>query len=131
MLQEEHEVQSLDVAIANAAYAGVTDKLIDTPIPELQKYIDINVYGPFEVWKATLPLMKAGKAGRFCFVSSAAGSIASMYNIIPVAPYGASKALGNFLLKWLSPEQKDLLVWCQHPEYASTMHLLSKRLLML
>jgi norsolorinic acid ketoreductase len=38
-----------------------------------------------------------------------------MNNVAPLAAYGASKALGNFLFQGLSLEQQDIVVWSQHP----------------
>jgi norsolorinic acid ketoreductase len=38
-----------------------------------------------------------------------------MSNFVPMSSYGASKALGNYLFKWLSIEQQDIIIWAQHP----------------
>lgn len=114
-LKTDHAINKIDVVVANAGYANVTTKLIDIPLSEIQKNIDINAYGPFELFKAALPLLQRSQSAKFCYISSAGGSFTTMNNMIPLAPYGASKALGNFLFKWLSLETKDVLIWAQHP----------------
>jgi norsolorinic acid ketoreductase len=116
-LTSEHSITSLDVVIANAAIASLTHtKLVEVAIPEIQDYVNVNAYGQLELFRAVLPLLRKseGKA-KFVYISSAGGSLTDMSNIIPVAPYGASKALGNFLFKWLALEMDDVLIWAQHP----------------
>jgi Dehydrogenases with different specificities (related to short-chain alcohol dehydrogenases) len=78
-----HNLDSLDVVIANAGISGPTHSLVGAPVSELQKYIDVNAYGPFQLFKAVLPLLRsstAGKMAKFVLISSAGGSLTDMYN---------------------------------------------------
>lgn len=83
-LKTTHKISALDVVVANAGINGPTPSLSHTPIPEIQKYVDVNAYGPFEVYKATLPLLRASAAAgnkpKFVYVSSAAGCMTNMVN---------------------------------------------------
>jgi len=65
----------------------------------------VNAYGQLELYKAVVSLLRASKSkAKFVYISSAGGSLTTMSNIVPLAAYGASKALGNFLFKWLALE---------------------------
>jgi norsolorinic acid ketoreductase len=78
-----HNIGSLDIVIANAGISGPTRSLAEAPASELQRYIDVNAYGPFELFKAVLPLLRASSAGtkaKFVLISSAGGSLTNMYN---------------------------------------------------
>ncbi|KAF2831859.1 NAD(P)-binding protein [Ophiobolus disseminans] len=114
-LKSDHGINKLDIVIANAGHGDLSPKLIDTPVFEIQKVIEINAYGPFELFKATLPLLRHSECAKFCYISSLGGSLTSMNNVANLAPYGASKALANFLFKWLSLDIKDVVIWAQHP----------------
>ncbi|KAJ4311993.1 hypothetical protein N0V94_007675 [Neodidymelliopsis sp. IMI 364377] len=118
ILGSEHNINSIDVVIANAGIAGMTTKLLDAEISEIQPYIDVNAYGQLELFRTVAPLLRNSKSstgGKFMYMSSGAGSLTAMSNIAPLSAYGASKALGNFLFRWLSLEQQDIVVWAQHP----------------
>ncbi|KAJ5615193.1 Short-chain dehydrogenase/reductase SDR [Penicillium hordei] len=118
-----HNLDSLDVVIANAGISGPTHSLVGAPVSELQKYIDVNAYGPFQLFKAVLPLLRsstAGKMAKFVLISSAGGSLTDMYNFMPIPAYGASKALANFLFKWLALDNKDMIIWAQNPGNVDT-----------
>lgn len=78
-----HNFNTLDVVIANAGISGPTHSLVEAPVFELQKYIDVNAYGPFQLFKAVLPLLRsssAAKMAKFVLISSAGGSLTDMYN---------------------------------------------------
>jgi norsolorinic acid ketoreductase len=113
-------ISSIDIVIANAGICAISGPLSSTPTSELQMYIDVNAYGPFNLFKAVAPRLRTntnkglGK-GSFVLISSAGGSLAGMMDIVPLGPYGASKALANFLVKWLGIENTDLVIWAQHP----------------
>jgi norsolorinic acid ketoreductase len=118
-LTVEHNIHALDVVIANAGIAGTTPPLLSCTTADLQMYIDVNAFGSLELYKGVLPLLLKSKAQpKFIYMSSAGGSLTSMNTMVPLAAYGASKALGNFLFKWLALEQEGeekVVVWCQHP----------------
>nr|D7PI11.1 RecName: Full=Short chain dehydrogenase gsfK; AltName: Full=Griseofulvin synthesis protein K [Penicillium aethiopicum]ADI24951.1 GsfK [Penicillium aethiopicum] len=120
---DTHNIGSIDVVIANAGISGPTSSLAEAPVSELQRYIDVNAYGPFELFKAVLPLLRSSNSGnkaKFVCISSAGGSLAAMYNFMPISAYGASKALANFLVKWLALDNKDIIIWAQNPGSVDT-----------
>ncbi|CAN9334134.1 unnamed protein product [Alternaria alternata] len=123
-LTAEHNIHALDVVIANAGLAGTTPPLISSTTADLQTYINVNAFGSLKLYKWVLPLLLKSKAQpKFIYMSSAGGSLTSMSTMVPLAAYGASKALGNFLFKWLALEQEGdekVVVWCQHPGMVAT-----------
>lgn len=122
-LASEHGIKSLDVVIANAGFAGLSPKVSESSASDIQPFVDINTYGQIELYKAVAPLLRESKSsskGKFIYVSSAGGSIANMNIIVSLSAYGTSKAMGNFLFRWLSFETDDILIWMQHPGSAHT-----------
>ncbi|KAH7077381.1 hypothetical protein FB567DRAFT_632244 [Paraphoma chrysanthemicola] len=121
VLKTEHGISALDIFIGNAGAAELSNQLTQTEPSELQKFIDINAYGTLQLFKAVLPLLRASSGtGKFMYMSSAGGSLTTMQNVVPLSAYGASKALGNYLVKWLSQENTDTVIWCQHPGMVSS-----------
>ncbi|CAN9143631.1 unnamed protein product [Alternaria alternata] len=122
-LTAEYELDSLDTVIANAGMAIKSPKLIEMATQDIQRFVDVNAYGQLELFRAVFPLLRRSKKaakGKFMYMSSIGGSLTTMDNMLPVAAYGASKALGNFFVKWLSLEQKDVVIWAQHPGLVAT-----------
>ncbi|KAL1796648.1 hypothetical protein ACET3X_005188 [Alternaria dauci] len=122
-LTAEHQIDSLDVVVANAAMTLSSPKLSEIGAQELQPSIDANAYGLLELFKAVLPLLRKSKnkgKGKFMYMSSVGASLSTMNNMFPMAAYGASKALGNFFVKWLSLECQDVILWAQHPGMVAT-----------
>jgi norsolorinic acid ketoreductase len=96
----------------------VSPKLNEARVSDFQPFFDVNAFAQLELFKAVAPLLckpKSESKGKFMYISSLGGSLTLMSNIIPTAAYGASKSLGNWIFKWLSLEQSDIIVWAHHP----------------
>jgi len=79
-------------ALVNNAGVAVAGPVAHIPLEEVERQIDINVYGPLRVTQAFLPLLGAdharrGAPGRIVNMSSVAGKIASPF----MSPYAMSK----------------------------------------
>lgn len=116
-LSNEHDISAVDIVIANAGMAEMSDKLSVLPVSELQKQIDVNAWDNFELFKAVRPMLSSNKdiKGKFVYISSTGGSLNTMHLGLPLPAYGASKALGNFIFKWLSLESDGVIIWSQNP----------------
>lgn len=113
-----NSVQRLDIVVANAGIGEPTGPLLSTPTSKIQEFVDVNAYGPLELFRAALPLLASeGDAGtpKFCVISSNLASFALMNAGSRCGPYGASKALVNFFVKWLAQEYGDVAIWAVHP----------------
>jgi len=117
-LKSEHNIFSLDLVLANAGNANMSPKITEAETSDIQPFIDSNVYGQLELYKAVAPLLRNSSKEtkpKFMYMSSAAGSLAAMSTTLEVSAYGASKIMANFLFRWLSFEQQDIIIWMQHP----------------
>ncbi|KAJ4988907.1 short-chain dehydrogenase [Stagonosporopsis vannaccii] len=122
-LKTEHNIDSLDIVLANAGNANMSPKVSEAEISDIQPFVDSNVYGQLELYKAVAPLLRNSrkdKKPKFMYMSSAVGSLTAMSTALEVSAYGASKVMGNFLFRWLSFEQQDIIVWAQHPGMVAT-----------
>lgn len=117
-LKHDLGIKAVDLVIANAGVAGLTPRLVESSRSDLQPYIDVNAYGQLELYQALLPMLRLSqKKPTFVYISSAGGSLTTMSNLVPLSAYGASKAMGNFLIKWLALETDEVLIWAQHPGF--------------
>jgi NAD(P)-dependent dehydrogenase (short-subunit alcohol dehydrogenase family) len=78
----------IDVVINNAG-VGITGPLEETPIEEIKIAFDTNLYGPLEVIRAVLPMMRKEKKGLIINVTSIAGYMGLPYRGIYSASKGA------------------------------------------
>ena len=75
----ERENGRLDVLVNNAGIADGGDwsrKPSETPLADVRKVFDTNVFGAIEVMQAFLPLLRKSAAGRIVNLSSTLGSLA-------------------------------------------------------
>lgn len=117
-LEFEHSIVSLDIVLANAGNANLSPKIAEAESSDIQPFIDSNVYGQLELYKAVAPLLRNSSKEtkpKFMYMSSAAGSLNAMSTILDLSAYGASKIMANFFFRWLSFEQQDIIVWMQNP----------------
>lgn len=87
---------SIDVLINNAGY-GAYGPLEATPMENLRRQFDVNVFGLVEVTKAILPIMRKQKSGTIINISSIGGRIVfpfgTLYHGSKWAVEGISEAL--------------------------------------
>ncbi|PFO06615.1 short-chain dehydrogenase/reductase [Bacillus sp. AFS076308] len=117
----------IDVLVNNAGnfYGGFFEEL--TP-QQIKRQINTNLYGPMNVTRAVLPLMRKNRSGHIISISSLAGLAGFEYNAAycaskfglegfmeslhqDVAPYGIKTTIvepGFFRTKFLEPESTNL-----------------------
>lgn len=94
----EREVGPIDVLVNNAGYGheGVVE---ESPLDELRRQFDTNVFGAVAVIKAVLPGMRQRRSGHIVNVTSMGGFITlpgiAYYNGSKFALEGISEALGK------------------------------------
>jgi NAD(P)-dependent dehydrogenase (short-subunit alcohol dehydrogenase family) len=67
----------LDILVSGAAPHDPGGTVIDTPLAEWQRVVDINLTGAFLLSKAVLPYMIAGGGGSIIFIASQLGRVGS------------------------------------------------------
>lgn len=117
----------IDVLVNNAGnfYGGFFEEL--TP-QQIERQINTNLYGPMNVTRAVLPLMRKNRSGHIISISSLAGLVGFEYNAAycaskfglegfmeslhhDVAPFGIKTTIvepGFFRTEFLEPESKFL-----------------------
>jgi NAD(P)-dependent dehydrogenase (short-subunit alcohol dehydrogenase family) len=93
----------LDVLVNNAAvFLGEDQSVFSVPMDIVRMTMEINYYGPLNLCRAFVPMMKKTGYGRLVNVSSEMGSLASMGG--DSAGYRVSKAALNALTRIVASE---------------------------
>ena len=102
--QVEHRYGRLDVLVNNAAILYDTwQHAIDTDLEVVNQALVTNVYGPWRLCQAFIPIMKRNGYGRIVNISSLGGSLYYMQEGGTPA-YSISKAALNVLTRKLAAE---------------------------
>jgi 3-oxoacyl-[acyl-carrier protein] reductase len=99
----EAEFGKIDILICSAGVAGLNKNVVDYPIDEWRRVIDINLNGLFYCNRAVARRMVARSYGRIVNVASIAGKegnpTASAYSSAKAGVIGLTKSLGKELAK--------------------------------
>ncbi|MFI1094061.1 oxidoreductase [Streptomyces sp. NPDC020917] len=94
----ERNVGPLDVVVANAGY-GLEGTFEETPLAEVRRQFEVNVFGTVATLQAALPFMRRRRSGRLMAVTSMGGLMAvpgmSAYCGSKFALEGILEALGK------------------------------------
>ncbi|WP_436307879.1 oxidoreductase [Variovorax sp. LjRoot290] len=71
----EHEIAPIDVVVNNAGY-GYEGLVEESPLQELRRQFEVNLFGAIAVVKAVLPFMRQRRAGRILNITSIGGLLA-------------------------------------------------------
>jgi len=91
----------IDVVINNAG-VGITGPIEETPTDEMRNNFETNFFGPIEMMKAVLPLMRSQQSGLIINITSIAGYMGLPYRGI----YSASKGALELVTEAISMEAK-------------------------
>jgi NAD(P)-dependent dehydrogenase (short-subunit alcohol dehydrogenase family) len=111
----------VDVLANNAGILYDTwESASNANLETVHEALETNLFGPWRMSQAFLPLLSQSQHGRIVNVSSGAGSLASMGNSTPA--YGTSKAALNAFTRQLAAELKDtgILVNAVCPGWVAT-----------
>jgi len=116
--RSEAETGGIDILVNNAGISGPTMPVVDYPVEEWRKILDIDLNGPFYCCKAVVPGMIRRGYGRIVNVASIAGKEGNPN----AAAYSAAKAGVIALTKSLGKELAghDIAVNCITPAAAKT-----------
>jgi NAD(P)-dependent dehydrogenase (short-subunit alcohol dehydrogenase family) len=98
----EKTVGPVDVLINNAGY-GHEGTLEESPIEEMRRQFEVNVFGAVAMMKAVLPFMRRRRAGRIINITSMGGFI----TMPGIAYYCGSKFALEGISEVLAKEVKD------------------------
>jgi 2-dehydro-3-deoxy-L-rhamnonate dehydrogenase (NAD+) len=108
----------IDVLVNNAGIAGMTSPVVEYPVEEWRRVIDVDLTGPFLCCRAVVPHMTRAGYGRIVNIASIAGKEGNPN----AAAYGAAKGGLIAFTKSLGKElaQTGVLVNCVTPAAAQT-----------
>ena len=86
-------IQKLDVLINNAAILDDMKLITEVPVDTIEKYMNVNLYGPIELTQLLLPLLHKSPDARVINVSSGMGAWAHLDGRFP--GYRLSKSALN------------------------------------
>ncbi len=97
------ELGRIDVLVAGAGISGPNASVLDYPLDDWYRVIEVNLHGTFLCCRAVLPSMKGQDYGRIVMVSSIAGKEgnpnAAAYSASKAAIIGLAKSLGKELAR--------------------------------
>ena len=108
----------IDILVNNAGIAGPSMPVVDYPVADWRKVIDIDLNGPFLCCKAVVPHMVKQKYGRIVNIASVAGKEGNPNAAAYAAAKGGLIAFTKALGKELA--QSGVLVNCVTPAAAQT-----------
>jgi len=116
--QSKDNMGGIDILVCNAGIAGPAVPVLDYPIEEWNKVINLDLNAVFYCCKAVAPLMVEQNYGRIVNIASIAGKEgnpnASGYSAAKAGVIGFTKSLGKELAK------HDIAVNCITPAAART-----------
>jgi 3-oxoacyl-[acyl-carrier protein] reductase len=108
----------IDVLVNNAGIAGPSMPVVDYPVEEWRRVIEVDLTGPFLCCRAVVPHMTKAGYGRIVNIASVAGKEgnpnAAAYSASKAAVMGLTKSLGKELAGY------DIAVNCITPATAQT-----------
>ncbi len=109
-------ITKVDVVIANAGISHSYDPVATLKLADLKDHVTVNTYGPVLLFQAFWPLLQKSAQPKFIVISTVSASIGAMEHIpFPVASYGASKAMVNYLTRRIHFENESLIAFPIHP----------------
>ncbi|MDH3320432.1 MAG: SDR family oxidoreductase [Betaproteobacteria bacterium] len=112
------ELGRIDILVNNAGIAGPTKPVVDYPVEEWKRVIDVDLNGPFLCCRAVVPHMVKAKYGRIVNIASIAGKEGNPNAAAYAAAKGGVIAFTKALGKELA--QTGVLVNCVTPAAAQT-----------
>ena len=112
------ELGKIDVLVNNAGIAGPSMPVVDYPVTEWKRVIDIDLNGPFLCCRAVVPHMVKAGYGRIVNIASIAGKEGNPNAAAYAAAKGGLIAFTKALGKELA--QNGVLVNCVTPAAAQT-----------
>ena len=115
-LQKEHNLDHIDVVIANAATLAPLAPTTSASIEDFRKSYQVNTFSPLLLFQATWPLLEKSKAPKFIGITTSVATIGKMGDWpVPTGVYGSSKAAMNYIVKKMHHENENLVAFVVHP----------------
>lgn len=121
ILKSEHNIDHLDVVVANAGVLKHFGPATEASVETLTEHIQINTLAPIFLYQATHALLTASSEPKFFIISSNLGSIGDMKQLpLPMLAYGMSKAAVNYAAVKFHNEDSKITVVPVQPGWVQT-----------
>ncbi|KXG52063.1 Short-chain dehydrogenase/reductase SDR [Penicillium griseofulvum] len=107
-----NRITHIDILIANAGIALSWPRVSDVKVEDIQKHIDVNVYGFIHLYQAFRPLLREAQAPKWVTI----GNFVPMQN----AAYAPTKAVQHWYTKAISVEDPWLNAFPVDPGWVQT-----------
>jgi len=120
-LPTKHNIDHIDVVIANAAISNDYSTVAQVPFEEVKKHVEVNAYGTLLLFQAFLPLLSKSKSPKFVAIGSPIASITGMESRpYPTAAYGMSKVMLHWMVLKIHQENENLVAFVVDPGFVQT-----------
>ncbi|KAK0635460.1 hypothetical protein B0T17DRAFT_502991 [Bombardia bombarda] len=118
-LEKDHEVDHLDIVIANAGVCYTWPKVSEVTIEDLQGHFVPNVHGLLFLYQATLPLLRKSSNGKWITIGSCSAWLTNQLDMANAA-YAPSKVVAHWLTKAIHREEPTLVAFPIDPGWVQT-----------
>ncbi|CAI7653863.1 unnamed protein product [Penicillium crustosum] len=127
-------ITHIDILIANAGIALLWPKVSEVKVEDIQKHVDVNVYGFIRLYQAFRPVLKEAQAPKLVTIGSSSAFLTSSClwqmapipdlseNFIPLqnAAYAPTKGAQHWYTKAISAEDPWLTAFPLDPGWVQT-----------
>lgn len=120
-LLTKHNVDHIDVLIANAAIGDDYSPVAQVQLEEVKKHVEVNAYGPLLLFQAFVPFLSNSKSPKFVGVGTPMASITGMESRpYPTAAYGMSKVMLHWMVRKIHQENENIVAFVVDPGFVQT-----------
>jgi norsolorinic acid ketoreductase len=124
-LKTQHGITHIDIAIACAGICDHRGPMSSATDADVLAHFEVNALGPLRLFRAVAPLLREAVKPKFVFISTLLASIGGIGVMDTLTgPYGMSKAAGNYMVRKIHDEDKDLATLCVDPGYVPSLIIL-------
>lgn len=125
LLQSKHNIDALDIVIANAGICQVWPQVHEANIVDMREHFEVNVLGVVTLFGAVRPLLlrasTATSAAKFITLGTSAGALVKMEELpVPNGAYGPSKAALHWITKKIHLENPELIAFPYSPGFVQS-----------
>ncbi|PQE08895.1 Short-chain dehydrogenase reductase SDR protein [Rutstroemia sp. NJR-2017a BVV2] len=120
-LSAKHNIDHIDILIANAAIGDDYSTVAEVPLATVKKHVEINAYGPLLLFQAFFPMLSKSKSPKFVAIGTPLGSITGMESRpYTTAAYGSSKAMLHWMVRKIHQENENLVAFVVDPGFVQS-----------
>ncbi|PYI07232.1 putative NADPH-dependent 1-acyl dihydroxyacetone phosphate reductase [Aspergillus sclerotiicarbonarius CBS 121057] len=117
-------ISHIDILVANASTALNFPKVSEVKAEDIQKHVDVNIYGFIRLYQAFRPLLKEAKDPKWVTIGSSSAFLtaSSVWNFYfrESASYGPTKVVQHWYTKAISNEDPWLTAFPLDPGWVRT-----------